>query len=290
VTGPLDAAHLRQWIGRSHTEEDELSLFPARGMAALLDREPHTVQRGSRLPPAWHWLYFKPTTPQGQLGDDGHPLRGGFLPPVPLPRRMWAGGRLRFGAPLHLGDGAHCVSTVRDVVIKHGRAGPLVFVTVHHAIAGPAGLACEEEQHIVYRDAGDHDASPATQAPADPVFVWQQQFMPGNVALFRFSALTFNAHRIHYDQAWATEREHYPNVLVHAPLTALLLLDAACRHAPAAEPGAFEYRAVAPLFAGQPITLRGAVPEGDRQRVTASNAAGRVAMVATVTWPTERSA
>jgi 3-methylfumaryl-CoA hydratase len=276
-------AGLRDWVGRTTTEQDELSLFPARGMAALLDREPKAFQNGSLLPPGWHWLYFKPTTPQSQLGDDGHARRGDFLPPVTLPRRMWAGGSLRFHTPLRLGEPAERISTIRHVEAKEGRSGRLVFVNVHHSVTGARGLACDEEQHIVYRDAPSAAVQEAHGQQLPEPVQWREEFLPSRVALFRFSALTFNGHRIHYDQPYA-EHEGYPDLVVHAPLIALLLLDAAGRHAPEREPSLFEYRAVAPLFAGRVIRLQGGPAEADRMRLWATNDQGRIAMTATLTW------
>jgi 3-methylfumaryl-CoA hydratase len=274
---------LRDWIGRTRTERDELSLFPARGMAALLDADPALLEADSTLPTGWHWLYFRPTARQSDLGNDGHPRRGGFLPPVELPRRMWAGGRFRFGASLRLGENVERVSSIRDVAQKHGRSGPLVFVTVNHRVSGPAGLACDEDQDIVYRDAprpGDPTSPP--RRLAEPT-AWQEQFTPDRVALFRFSALTFNGHRIHYDPAYA-QAEGYPDLVVHAPLIALLLLGAAQRRGSASGPASFEYRAVSPLFVGQAIRLQGEPLHENRMRLWATDAEGSVAMMANASW------
>jgi len=274
---------LREWIGRTRTEHDELSLFPARAMAALLDRDPTVLERASPLPAGWHWLYFKPTTPQSELGRDGHPRRGGFLPPVDLPRRMWAGGRLRFTAGLHLGEPVERVSIVRDVSMKQGRSGPLVFVTVHHRVSGPAGPACEEDQEIVYRQApATREQTSGVQTLAEST-AWHEEFTPDPVALFRFSALTFNSHRIHYDQPYAIA-EGYRDIVVHAPLIALLLLGAARRNAAGREPASFEYRAVSPLFAGLPIRLQGESVRDERMRLWATDPAGRIAMRASAAW------
>jgi 3-methylfumaryl-CoA hydratase len=275
-------AALRAWIGRTRTERDQLSLFPARGMAALLDRDPNLLEEGSPLPAGWHWLYFKHTTRQSQLDADGHTRRGGFLPPIELPRRMWAGGRFRFLSPLHLGDPVELVSTVRTVTEKQGRSGQLIFVTVHHTLSGPSGLAVEEEQDIVYRAAPAPDETPASAPCLTEPTRWREEFTPDTVALFRFSALTFNSHRIHYDLSYA-RAEGYPDLVVHGPLLALLLLDAARRNAER-EPAAFEYRAVSPLFARQTIVLQGASLHGDRMQLWATDPENTIAMSATATW------
>jgi 3-methylfumaryl-CoA hydratase len=271
---------LQQWIGRTRTERDEVSLFPARGLAALLDDDALDIRPGAKLQDGWHWLYFKPTIPQSAIGPDGHEQRGSFLPPVALPRRMWAGGRLRFRAPLHLGDVVERVSTITDIVQKDGRSGPLVFVTVHHVVSNATGFACDEEQHIVYRDAPVAPVQTANARRLEESARWFEEFTPDRVALFRFSALTFNGHRIHYDQPYAIA-EGYPDIVVHGPLLALLLLRAARRNAEGCELTEFEYRAVAPLFAGQTIRIHAEEAEADTVRLWATDQAGVIAMEAT---------
>jgi len=273
----------REWIGRTQIASDPLSLFPARGLAALFDDDPDMLQEGSHLPAGWHWLYFKPTPRQSELATDGHARRGAFLPPVTLPRRMWAGGRLRFNGPLRLGETAERVSTIRDVVEKQGRSGPLVFVTVHHRVFNGAGADWDEEQDIVYRGAPVASDSQSMPPRLDEATAWREEFVPDRVALFRFSALTFNGHRIHYDESYA-KSEGYPDIVVHGPLLALLLLRAARRNAAAGDPVAFEYRAVSPLFAGQPIALCGGTMRNSAVRLWATDADGVIAMEARATW------
>ncbi len=280
------SADLEAWIRREQKDADTLDLFPARGMAALLDRDPAELRIGSALPAGWHWLYFKPLARQSELGDDGHPRRGGFLPPVTLPRRMWAGGRMRFLSDLQLGDAVERVSTIHSITRKEGRTGPLAFVKVEHRISGPRGVACEEEQDIVYRDAHRAGATGAALDTLHEPTAWREQFLPTAVALFRFSALTFNGHRIHYDHPYATKTEGYPALVVHAPLLALLLLDAALRNNTTHVPENYEYRATSPLYCGEPITLAGApTASGDAIDLWATDPAGRVGMKATVNWP-----
>ncbi len=192
----LDIEHLRQWIGKNELLSDVVTPVPIAALAATLDID---VPKES-LPPLWHWLYFLPIHRQSDLGPDGHPRRGGFLPPVPLPRRMWAGGRLEFHHPLRVGDSITRASKIIDVEFKEGRTGPLVFVLVRHEISNAHGIALTEEHDIVYR--GPSAAPPKTPAPADAA--WDRAIHPDDVLLFRYSALTFNGHRIHYDRRYAT--------------------------------------------------------------------------------------
>lgn len=275
---------LHEWVGRERIEEDVITLATARGMVALLDRDPDAVGEGWPLPECWHWLYFKPLAPRSELGEEGHARRGGFLPPVPLRRRMWAGGRLRFLRPLAVGDRVTRRSRILSVTEKEGRTGRLVFVIVGHVVDGPAGPAVEEEQDLVYREA-PRPGEPLPEGEDPPgEATWAEPFLPDAVTLFRFSALTFNAHRIHYDHPYATQVEGYPALLVHGPLIALLMLDAAKRHR-GRPPAAFAYRGVAPLFNDEPFTLCG-LPAGDGEQaeVWAAGRSGRVAMRGTVDW------
>ena len=276
-----DREDLTTWVGRTRDEEDVLGLFPARGMAALLDRDAGSMVDGTPLPAGWHWLYFRPVVAAGSLGPDGHERRGSFLPPVPLERRMWAGGRLRFNQPLVLGESASRRSTIASVVEKEGRSGPLVFVTVKHEVRSERGLAVEEEQDLVYRNAGSRAAAPQGEPPSE-AGDWTDAFTAGSVDLFRFSALTFNGHRIHYDHPYATGEEGYPGLVVHGPLIAMLLLDAATRREGVA-PGRFDDRAVGPVFAAEEIHLAGR-REGSETRLWAATAERGIAMNATADW------
>ncbi len=247
------------WVGREEVAEEVLDPFPARGMAALLDRDPQDFGPGTSLPPGWHWLHFKPLVRRSRLGPDGHERLGSFLPPIPLGRRMWAGGSLAFPGELRVGDRARRVSTVGSVEEKEGRSGRLVFVTVRHRVTTERGPAVEEEQLLAYREARPPGAAPAPppHGPAPPApGEWSEPFTTDAVDLFRYSALTFNGHRIHYDPAWATEVEGFPGLVVHGPLLATLLLDAGVRRGPGPLLR-FRYRAVSPLFAGEPFRLEG---------------------------------
>ena len=252
----LDA--LRGWIGRSELRRDTLTAAPLAGLSATLDRaDDPAPQPGTPLPPLAHWLYFLPQAPQREIGADGHPKRGGFLPPVPLPRRMWAGGRLTFARDLRVGDAAERRSTIQSVETKVGRSGALVFVTVRHEISDAQGVALSEEHDIVYRDnpvAGA--ASPAPpMAPIDEDF--KRDIVPDPVLLFRYSALTFNGHRIHYDRRYVTTVEGYPGLIVHGPLLATLLAGLGSRQFEGRRATAFSFRALKPVFDLHPFDVCG---------------------------------
>ncbi len=252
----VDIDHLRGWIGRDETLHDRATLFPVAALSATLDRDDPAPAEGDPLPPMWHWLYFLPTARQSALGPDGHPARGGFLPPVALPRRMWAGGRLEFLQPIHLGETISRISVIKDVTLKTGRSGAMVFVLVRHEIYGENGLALTEEHDIVYRDApAENEAAPAPRA-APAAFLWERSIVPDDVLLFRYSALTFNGHRIHFDRRYVTGVEFYPGLIVHGPLIATLLVDLVRRNTNAAVK-AFKFRAVKPLFDLDAFAVRG---------------------------------
>ena len=249
--------HWCGWIGRSERRSDLITAAPLAGLAATLDRDEPEPGAGAEIPPLAHWLYFLPRARQSEIGPDGHPRRGAFLPPVPLPRRMWAGGRLAFLQPLRVGEAATRESRITAVDAKHGRSGPLVFVTVRHEVTGAQGLALSEEHDIVYRDAPQPGApaAPPQPAPADAQFA--RELVPDDVLLFRYSALTFNGHRIHYDRRWCEQAEGYPGLVVHGPLIATLLLDLLRRERPAARVRRFGFTAVRPSFDGHPLRVCG---------------------------------
>ncbi len=210
------------------------------------------------LPPLGHWMLFQDWVPPDGLGPDGHPKRGGFLPPVhDLPRRMWAGGRIAFHADLRAGDPVERVSTILSVEEKSGGSGRLVFVTVRHRISGPAGLAIDDEHDIVYRGAEGAAVRPAAAAPEPPAAALRREIVPDAVLLFRYSALTGNGHRIHYDLDYVTRIEHYPGLIVHGPLQATLLARLLAEARPEARVGRFAFRGLRPAFAGRQLTLLG---------------------------------
>ena len=275
-------ARLQEWVGRTETSDDIVTAAPLAGLAATLDRDDAAPRIGDALPPLWHWLFFVPRPRQSELGPDGHAARGGFLPPVALPRRMWAGGRLEWHAPLRVGDEVRRVSRVASVTQKKGRSGDLVFVLVTHEVSNEAGLALTEEHDIVYRPAPEAGSStaPPPRAPTDEH--WSRRIVPDDVLLFRYSALTFNGHRIHYDRRYVTEVEGYSGLVVHGPLIATLLVDLLRRHRPDATLARFSFRAVGPLFEPSAFELCGR-PESDGRSVQlwARDADGGMAMQAT---------
>jgi len=248
----MSGADYSAWIGRSETQTDVLSAAPLRGLAALLDYE--APPWGDLAPPLAHWLYFLPTVAQHLIDVDGHPKRGGFLPPVELPRRMWAGGRLIFHAPLAVGVQVERVSTIADVKAKAGASGDMVFVTVRHVLRVNDLDAVTEMQDIVYRGASKSEPAKAPQLDAR-IAEHERAFAPDATMLFRFSALTFNAHRIHYDLDYAKNDEGYPGLVVHGPYIATALMDHAMRTSPSAQFKSFEFRAQRPLFVGDAAIL-----------------------------------
>jgi 3-methylfumaryl-CoA hydratase len=276
---------LSTWIGKAETVTDLVTPTPYAALSATLDRAAERPPNGTELPPLWHWLYFLPLYRQSEVGPDGHAKRGGFLPPVPLPRRMWAGSQFEFYRPLRVGDRISRTSTIADVTQKSGRTGPLVFVKVRHEIRAndDPSPAIIEHHDIVYREApkpGDV-APPPKAAPAEAS--WQRHWVPDDVLLFRYSALTFNGHRIHYDRRYVTEVEGYPGLIVHGPLIATLLLDLLRSEQPDAVVRRYEFRAVHPIFDIHPFDVCGAPsPEGTSARLWARDHQGRLAMEATV--------
>ena len=277
----IDIDHLRTWIGRRATETDIVTAVAVRGLSNTLDRN-DPPQPGEPLPPCWHWLNFSPSARQSELGLDGHPARGGFLPPVPLPRRMWAAGRLAYHQPIRVGETITRVSEVSDVTYKEGKTGRLVFVLVKHEISCGGGLAVSEEQDLVYRDPPNPGATPPSQ-PAPSDHDWSRTIRPDPVMLFRYSALTFNGHRIHYDRPYATEEEGYPGLVVQGPLTATLLLELVRRERPESPVARCTFRGVRPLFDTAPFTTVGALsPDGLGAKLWAADGDGALAMSASV--------
>ncbi|UWE14458.1 FAS1-like dehydratase domain-containing protein [Herbaspirillum huttiense] len=276
----LDLALLRQWLDKTETRHDQISPAFAAALAATLDG-PRQPQVGDALPPLWHWIYFWSVCRQSEVGADGHPQRGGFLPPVPLPRRMWAGGRLRFAAALPIGAEAEKVSRIASVDVKQGRTGALAFVTVQHTIRHQGQLCLSEEHDIVYRDLPQPGAPVVVPQSAPTDARWSRRVEPDPVLLFRYSALTFNGHRIHYDRSYVTEVEGYPGLIVHGPLIATLLADLVAREMPQAVMREFNFRSVGTLFDTEPFTLCGK-PAADGKSVAlwAQNERGELAMQA----------
>lgn len=275
------------WVGRREAAEDGIALSTARAAASLFDRHDLEFEAGVPLPSLWHWFYFLPTAPQGRLSQDGHPERGGFMPPIPLPRRMFAGARARFYRPLEIGRPARRESEILKVTLKSGRSGDLAFVTVAHWIVQDGELCIEEERDIVYKEEGEPVEAPETVEPAPlPEGTLQREVSVDPRMLFRFSALTFNAHRIHYDRPYAMEVEGYPGLVVHGPLTAMLLGELARSHDPRPFT-AFSFRGQRPLFDLAPFRLLGRLlgppgPEG--MELEARGPDDRVALSASAMW------
>ncbi len=320
-----DSPELAGWLGKRESRRELIDPAGVEGMAVALDHPGPIPGPGDPLPAGWHWMYFAARVRPAEIGADGHPARGGFLPPVPLPRRMWAGGRVTLHAPIRVGEELVRESEITAITPKTGRSGAMVFVTARHRISGPAGLAIEEEQDIVYREAEGPaqsqtkesrtkesptkdsptaakaetggDGPPATGSPAagsaeagrvvagrdgDGRVDWRRTITPGPVLLFRYSALTFNGHRIHYDRSYVTGVEGYPGLIVHGPLTATLLLGLAAEKT--GRPfRRYAFRGRRPLFDTAPFELMGRMDEdGQGCELWAADPDGNVAMTATV--------
>jgi 3-methylfumaryl-CoA hydratase len=276
------------WVGRAETATDSVTIQQIAGLAATLDLDEAARQRlglvaGGVLPALWHWLAFLPTAPMSGLGPDGHPKRGGFLPPVPLERRMWAGGRLQFEGDIRIGEPLERRSTIRSVQEKAGRAGSMVFVTVEHRFSTERGLAIVEEHDIVYVAIPDRFTPPPPVEPPAPT-AFAEAVSIDTVKLFRFSAVTFNGHRIHYDLDYTREVEKYPGLVVHGPLQAVLMMEAARRHQGGAMPKTYGFRGVRPLFHFESVQVVGTAVESGAQHLATVNGDGHACMQATVTW------
>ena len=273
---------LEDWAGREEERRDVVTAAPLAALSALLDRDDPPPRAGEAAPPLAHWLYFLPAYRQSAAGPDGHAARGEFLPPVPLPRRMWAGSRLEFSRPLTVGAEVVRRSRIASVTPKQGRSGPLVFVSVRHEVSDAHGLLLSDEHDIVYRgEAGS--AAPAVPAPAAET--WRREIRPDPLLLFRYSAVTFNGHRIHYDHPYATKVEGYPGLVVHGPLIATLLVDLLRRSRPDAQLRTYTFKALRPLFDTAGFSTCGA-PEasGRAARLWTRDHEGAMTMEAMATW------
>ena len=279
----LDLDSLKAHIGRRVVSSDVVTAAPANLLRLTFGRAGPEVAMGDALPPGWHILYFLPRFGPDALHPDGSPRDAGVVPPMPLPRRMFAGERFLFQRPLRVGDQLRRESELRDISLKEGGTGPLVFATVVNRIFGPEGLAIEEERRTVFREEikpGERNQAPRREeAPTD--VPWRRRVEPDPVLLFRFSALTFNSHRIHYDRAWAMDVEGYPELVVHGPLTSTLLIDFARDANPGRPFRSYTTQARAPLFLGAPFELRGRpTADGHGCELWAVTPAGTVAMSA----------
>lgn len=279
----LDIAHLTSWIGRTETRSDIISPCAASALAATLNREKMSFAKDDVLPPLWHWLYFPPVFRLSDAGPDGHERLGRFLPPVPLPRRMWAGGRVSFQRPIQIGMRLEKRSTITDVVHKKGRTGDLVFVTVRHEVLDGVDPCVIEEQDLVYRDRPTGSAVPSRTRSSAREATLSQQVEPSPVMLFRYSALTFNGHRIHYDRAFANEVEGYPGLVVHGPLLATLIAELFTKGPDPTTLSRFTFQGRTPLFDGQPFGVYATPGDGaGGWKCWVEDHAGAMAMTATV--------
>jgi 3-methylfumaryl-CoA hydratase len=272
----------QDWVGREQRARDVVSGSVIQRLAALLDHV-NPPWPEDTLPPLGHWLHFAERVSQSAVGPDGHARRGDFLPPIDLPRRMWAGSAIEFLKPIRVGEMMERRSTIAEITRKQGRAGPLVFVRIDHEISAANGVAIREAQDLVYQEKPVVGAPVATSSGEEcQPSEWQQVVRPDAVLLFRYSALTYNSHRIHYDAPYATAVEGYPGLVVHGPLIATLLLDLFQRHHTGAPVAGFRFRAYRPLFAGEEAVLSAtSTPSG--ATLCAGGPDGRRRMTAEVT-------
>lgn len=254
----IDIEYLQQWVGRQQSAEDDITLFPARALAAALDNQT-LPENGDPLPLFWEWMYFLATPLASETGADGHPDKGGFLPPVPLPRRMWAAGEVEFCQSIIIGQRAKRVSTIDSVELKEGSTGTLVFINLRHEIYQQDVLCVRQVQNIVYREQPSERLALPAGKPAPDASDFSQTCQADPVLLYRYSALTFNGHRIHYDRDYAVNEELYPALVVHGPLLVTLLLELQRSHLANRQIKHFKFRAVRPTFDSQPFTLSGSV-------------------------------
>ena len=278
----MNSVELTDWVGNTESRSQRLDPWPVAALSALFDLPVPAAREGDPLPPMWHWLYFLPAARRSETGDDGHPRRGGFLPPVPQKRRMFAGGTTLFHRPLLVGEEARQQGTVKSVVRKQGRSGVLVVVTVEYRVWGEGGPALTETQNLIYTDSPPSTPPEPPANPGPPSRPWNLEVPTDTVLMFRFSALTNNSHRIHYDHLYATGVEGYPGLVVQGPLTAMLLADLGRRHG-VAGPGRFSFRARSPFFCGDTLHLRGGPDEaieGDRWTMGAYSRHGRLGVEA----------
>jgi 3-methylfumaryl-CoA hydratase len=284
MTAKPDLDHLRQWIGRSTEAADIVTAQLVRGLRATLFLEIGEPKAGDAAPFTTHWCLAQPVFPMSALSQDGHPTKGGFLPPVPLPRRMWAGGELEFFDALRVGDESRRSSRISDVTMKTGSTGALCFVSVEHTITTPRGIAVRERQDIVYRDLGSpQPARPAKPAPPPPVAKHRESHMADPVLLFRYSALTFNGHRIHYDREYVTKVEGYPGLIFHGPMQAAFIVEFAAKLHGGQPPKKISYRGVQPLFEGGEFSINANKTDAGLELWTA-NAEGQPTMKGTAVW------
>ena len=281
----IDLDHLRQWIGRTEEKTDIVTAHLVAGLRSALFLDVGKPKEGDAAPFTAHWCLTLPVVPLSEVGPDGHPNRGGFLPPVPLPRRMWAGGAINITESLRVGDVVTRTSTIKDLTLKSGSTGLLCFVSVDHIFKTPRGVAIRERHDIVYREmpAGGQNAAPAKPPAAPAAAKHSERHLADPVLLFRYSALTFNGHRIHYDRDYVTKVEGYPGLIFHGPMQAAFLVEFAAKLHGGAAPKTFSYRGVQPLFEGSEFSIN-ANDTGAGMELWTANSAGQPTMKGTATW------
>jgi 3-methylfumaryl-CoA hydratase len=284
MTEKIDLDHLRQWIGRTTEASDTVTAQLVKGLRATLFQDIGEPKTGDAAPFTTHWCLAQPVFPMSQLSQDGHPSRGGFLPPVPLPRRMWAGGELQFLDTLRVGDEPRRSSRIADVTMKTGSTGTLCFVSVEHEVTTPRGTAIRERQDIVYREmSSTPQAASAKPAAPPPAAQHRETHMADPVLLFRYSALTFNGHRIHYDRDYVTRVEGYPGLIFHGPLQATFIVELAAKLHGGKPPKKFSYRGLQPLFEGSEFSINANKTDNGMELWTA-NSADQPTMKGIATW------
>jgi 3-methylfumaryl-CoA hydratase len=281
----IDLDHLRQWIGRTEEKTDIVTAHLVAGLRSALFLDVGKPKEGDAAPFTAHWCLTLPVVPLSEVGPDGHPIRGGFLPPVPLPRRMWAGGAINITEPLRVGDVVTRTSTIKDLTLKSGSTGILCFVSVDHIFKTPRGVAIRERHDIVYREmpTGGQNAAPAKPPAAPAAAKHSERHLADPVLLFRYSALTFNGHRIHYDRDYVTKVEGYPGLIVHGPLQAALLIELAAKLHGGKPPASFVYRGLQPLFDGSEFSVNASDISSGLDLWTA-NDKGEPTMRGTASW------
>lgn len=275
---------LKKWIGHTADVSDSMAPEQLRRYEALMNGDPAAVTSGTEVPTCAHWIYFNPATPQSDLDRNGHAKQGDFLPPIDLPRRMWAGGNIKFKKPLKTGIPADKKSTITSIEEKEGNTGKLCFVTIRHQVSASGAIAIDEEQTLVYREESEKGAHPLRTKPMDIDPDWKKTIKPDSVQLFRFSALTFNSHRIHFDQDYTRGVEGYPNLLVHAPYQVLLMIDTFTSKVDGKVISEIQYEAVGPVFLGEQISICGKSVDNTKTALRIHGPEGKLAMKARVDW------
>jgi len=273
-----------EWIGKSADSSDSLAPEQLQRFEAMLNRDPGSAMAGTVLPPCSHWIFFNPAVKPDELGENGHQKPGNFLPPVELPQRMWAGGSIRFKKPLKAGSPAEKKSTITGIDEKEGATGKLCFITIRHQISSYGAVAIDEEQQIVFREASEEGAHPIRTKPMDIDYDWKKNSRTDTVQLFRFSALTFNSHRIHYDYLYATEKEGYPSLPVHSPLLLVLMVNDFKGKTDGKLIEEISYRAEGPLYAGEEMTITCKDVDNFKSEMRVLGPDNKMAMSAAIKW------